>query len=38
MTPITTLKITIYLIWFLLGLNVLAYLYVVLIKKHNAIT
>ncbi len=38
MTPILTLKITIGLIWALMILNVALYLYVVLIKKHNAIT
>ncbi len=37
MTPITTMKITICLIWVLMILNVSAYLYLVLIKKHNAI-
>lgn len=36
MTPILTLKITISLIWALMILNVALYLYLVLIKKHNA--
>lgn len=36
MTPILTLKITIGLIWALMILNLTAYLYLVLIKKHNA--
>ena len=36
MTPILTLKITIGLIWALMILNVALYLYLVLIKKHNA--
>ena len=36
MPPILTLKITIGLIWALMILNVSLYLYLVLIKKHNA--
>ncbi|MGN7038622.1 hypothetical protein [Neisseria sp. P0003.S003] len=36
MTPILTLKITIGLIWTLMILNVALYLYLVLVKKHNA--
>lgn len=36
MTPILTLKITICLIWALMIMNVAAYLYLVLFKKHNA--
>lgn len=36
MAPILILKITICLIWALMILNVALYLYLVLIKKHNA--
>lgn len=36
MAPILILKITICLIWALMILNVALYLYLVLVKKHNA--
>lgn len=36
MPPILILKITICLIWALMILNVALYLYLVLVKKHNA--
>lgn len=36
MTTILVLKITIGLIWALMILNVALYLYLVLVKKHNA--